>query len=101
MKSKEFNTDITLTQAEVETISKKLVAAGIDRKLVESVIIGRIASDDHDPCPKSCNCLYSPQCDKFFRVSGPSDIANLRKQILERKIDLKKIHPKAEKLFRG
>lgn len=101
MKSKEFNTDITLTQAEAESISKKLVAAGIDRKLVERVIIGRDPVLERDPCTRTNNCVYVPHCQIYYKVSGPSDIAELRKQILERKIDLKKIHPKAEKLFRG
>lgn len=106
MKSKEFNSGITLTRADAETISRKLVAAGIDRKLVDRVIKDRISADD---CPKATNCVHCPArcdgdsdpCGKYFRSAGPSDIMELKKQILERNIDIKKIHPKAEKLFRG
>lgn len=106
MRSKEFNSGITLTRADAETISNKLVAAGIDRELVERVIKGRVSADG---CPKATNCAHCPKlcpgdndpCGKYFRSAGPSDIMELKKQILERNIDIKKIHPKAEKLFRG
>ena len=123
MKSNEINTDITLMRSEAETISKKLVEAGIDRELVERVIGSRVpdifagcgkagnchhcgACDKYfraaaEGCPKASNCVHKHGCDKYFRAAGPSDIEELRKQILERTIDIKKIHPKAEKLFRG
>ena len=42
MKSNEINSDITLTAKEAETITEKLVAAGIDRQLVERVIISHV-----------------------------------------------------------
>ena len=100
MKSKEINTGITLTKIEAESISKKLVAAGIDKKLIDRVIGGRVFEDDPG-CTKAGNCEHCGACDKFFKVAGPSDIAELRRQLIEKKIDIKKIHPKAEKLFRG
>lgn len=105
MRSKEINTGITLTKLEAETISKKLVAAGIDRKLVDRVIRDRLASDG---CPKATNCQHclklcngdEDPCKKYFRTVGPSDIMELKKQILERNIDIKKIDPKIDKLLR-
>lgn len=143
MNSKEINSGITLTESEAAAISKKLVAAGIDRALVERVIIGHVMEDTgcgkdkncvhthpcngyrvakgcskenncvygrgcdryfKTPvaagCPKATNCHHDLGCDRYFRSAGPTDIEDLKRQILERKIDLKSIHPKAEKLFR-
>ncbi|MBQ5968347.1 MAG: hypothetical protein IJL60_11305 [Clostridiales bacterium] len=120
MKSNEINSNITLTAKEAETITGKLVAAGIDRELVERVIKVRI----DEGCPKASNCIHDHGCDKYFRVGvaadcgtignchhkhecglyGPpkkSDIIKLKEALVEKGIDIKKIHPKAEKLFRG
>ena len=173
MKSNEINSGITLTAKEAETITRKLVDAGIDRELVESVIIGHVAngcpksmncrhgvcmhacgryfkvSDGQGNCPKASNCVHEHGCDRYFRVSTPkgcektencihthpcnnyfrvsqaagcdtadnchhhlgcdryfgppkkSDIEKFKKALVEKGIDLKAIHPKAEKLFRG
>lgn len=123
MKSNEINTDLTLTKIEAETITKKLVAAGIDRTLVERVIGGRVIGDNAGctkagfcehcnacdryfkvagkGCTKASNCVHSHGCDKYFRVADPSDIFALKKAMVEKGIDLKTIHPKAEKLFRS
>ncbi|MBR5040980.1 MAG: hypothetical protein IKX68_07665 [Clostridiales bacterium] len=102
MKSKGFNTEITLTKADAETITNKLVAAGIDRKLVARVIDERVFGGKG--CDKTENCVHCVKgknpCTKYFRSAGPTDIAELKKQILERNIDIKSIHPKAETLFR-
>lgn len=148
MKSNEINSGITLTAKEAETITRKLVDAGIDRELVESVIIGHVANG----CPRSMNCMHGVcmhACDRYFRVSTPkgcdktencvhthpcnsyfrvsqaagcdtatncehhlgcdkyfgappkSDIEKFKKALVEKGIDLKSIHPKAEKLFRS
>ncbi|MBR4819683.1 MAG: hypothetical protein IKZ74_06475 [Clostridiales bacterium] len=124
MKSNEINSGITLTAKEAETITRKLVDAGIDRELVESVIIGHVANG----CPRSMNCMHGVcmhACDRYFRVSTPkgcnktencvhthpcnnyfgppkkSDIEKFKRALVEKGIDLKSIHPKAEKLFRS
>ena len=174
MKSNEINSGITLTAKEAETITRKLVDAGIDQALVESVIIGHVAngcpksmncrhgvcmhacgryfkvSDGQGNCPKASNCVHEHGCDRYFRVSTPkgcdktencvhthpcnnyfrvadgaggcdtasncvhhlgcdryfgppkkSDIEKFKRALVEKGIDLKSIHPKAEKLFRS
>lgn len=173
MKSNEINSGITLTAKEAETITRKLVDAGIDRKLVESVIIGHVANgcpksmncmhgvcmhdtcgkyfkvSDGTGCSKSDNCLLRSGCEKYFKVADPkgcnktencvhthpcnnyfrvadgaggcgtisncvhkhectlygppkkSDIEKFKRALVEKGIDLKAIHPKAEKLFRS
>ena len=171
MKSNEINSGITLTPKEAETITRKLVAAGIDEALVERVIIGHVAVgctrtmncmhgtcmhdtcgryfrvSDGKGCTKTSNCVHEHGCDKYFRIADgkgctktsncvhehgcdryfriaddkgcdttsncfhthpcqyappkKSDITKFRKALAEKGIDLKKIHPKAEKLFRG
>lgn len=150
MKSNEINSDITLTAKEAETITEKLVAAGIDRQLVERVIISHVSrgcsksmncmhgvcmhdscgkyfkvSDQPAPgCDKTANCEHKFPCNNYFRSAGSkgcsttencvhkhncglygppkkSDIIKLKEALVEKGIDIKKIHPKAEKLFRG
>ena len=174
MKSNEINSDITFTAQEAEIITGKLVEAGIDRELVERVIIGHVFEGEgcdkssncvhchkgKNPCTtyfrvaggkgcsktdncllregctryfkvagsKGCdktencvhthpcnnyfraaggrgcdkteNCRHDLGCDRYFRAAGPSDIRELKNALLEKKIDIKKIDPKIDKLLR-
>ena len=81
MKSNPLNKGISMTLAEKEGIVKGLVAAGIDRKVIDAVF-----NTAAEGCTKADNCVHTHPCNNYFKVS-PDAMANLQKAMAAKGIN--------------
>lgn len=64
MEARQFNTGVEITLAEKDEMAKKLIAAGVDRKIVDAALRPTNAVAEGSTC-----CHRSGTCNQYYKMS--------------------------------